>query len=80
MIRPLGFPNFNFAGFVAMGKNAFLDQSGTSYTWAGSVTKIAGRHSIKAGIDYRVNQSSEGVGNDTSGNYSFDRGFTQGQP
>ena len=78
MIRPLGFPNFNFAGFVAMGKNAFLDQSGTSYTWAGSVTKIAGRHSIKAGIDYRVNQSSEGVGNDTSGNYSFDRGFTQG--
>lgn len=78
MVRPLGFPNFNFAGFVAFGKNAFLDQSGTSYTFAGSVTKIAGSHSLKAGIDYRVNQSSEGVGNDTSGNYSFDRTFTQG--
>lgn len=78
MVRPLGFPNFNFAGFAAMGKNSFLDQSGTSYTFAGSVTKISGSHALKAGIDYRINQSSEGVGNDTSGNYSFDRAFTQG--
>ena len=79
MTRPLGFPALSFAGYLAMGRgSAFLDQAGTSYTWAGSVTKIAGKHSVKAGIDFRINQSSEGVGTDSSGNYSFDRSFTQG--
>lgn len=79
MTQPLGFPAFSFAGYVGMGRgSAFLDQAGTSYTWAGSVTRIAGRHNVKIGIEYRVNQSVEGVGVDSSGNYSFDRSFTQG--
>ncbi|MBI3680647.1 MAG: TonB-dependent receptor [Acidobacteria bacterium] len=79
MTRPLGFPVFSYAGLLGMGRgSAFLDQAGTAFTWAGSVTKIAGRHSIKAGIEYRINQSLEGVGIDSSGNYSFDRTFTQG--
>ncbi len=79
MIRPLSFPALSFAGYLAMGRSSsFLDQAGTSYTWAGSVSKVAGRHNLKSGIEYRVNQSSEGVGIDASGNYSFDRAFTQG--
>ncbi|MCC6540199.1 MAG: TonB-dependent receptor, partial [Bryobacterales bacterium] len=79
MTRPLGFPAVNLAGYVGLGRSsAFLDQAGTSFTWAGNVTKIAGKHNVKAGIEYRVNQSSEGVGTDSSGNYSFDRTFTQG--
>jgi len=79
MQGPIGFPVMTFAGYLGLGKdNQFLDQSGTSYTWAGSVTKIAGRHAIKAGIEYRANQSSEAVGIDTSGRYGFNRDFTQG--
>ncbi len=79
MTRPLGFPAFSFAGFLGMGRgSAFLDQAGTSFTWAGSVTRIAGKHTLKAGIDFRINQSLEGVGTDSSGNFSFDRSFTQG--
>ncbi|MEP7365021.1 MAG: TonB-dependent receptor [Acidobacteriota bacterium] len=79
MTKPLGFPAVSFAGYLGMGRgSAFLDQAGTSYTWAGNVTKIAGKHNLKAGIDFRINQSVEGVGTDSSGNYSFDRSFTQG--
>ena len=79
MTRPIGFPVVSFAGFLGMGKGSqFLDQRGNSYTWDGNLTKISGRHQIKAGIEYRVNQSLEGVGTDTSGNFAFDRTYTQG--
>ena len=79
MIKPIGFPVFSFAGYLGMGKaSQFLDQRGTSYTWDANATKVAGRHQLKAGIEYRINQSLEGVGNDTSGNFTFDRTFTQG--
>lgn len=79
MVRPLGFPVFTFAGYVGMGRGSqFLDQRGTSYMWVGNATKIAGRHQFKMGVEYRVNQSMEGVGNDTSGTFAFDRTYTQG--
>lgn len=79
MQRPVGFPYITFAGYLGMGKdNQFLDQAGTSYTWAGSITKVAGRHTMKAGIEFRVNQSFEADGIDTSGRYGFNRDFTQG--
>ena len=77
MVHPLGFPLFAYSGYLGMGRGSqFLDQRGTSFMWVGNVTKIAGRHQLKAGIEYRVNQSLEGVGNDTSGSYTFDRTFT----
>jgi len=79
MSLPIGFPVITFAGYLGMGKdNQFLNQAGTSYTFAGSVTKIAGQHALKAGIEFRANQSAEAVGIDTSGRYGFDRVFTQG--
>jgi len=79
MQTPIGFPVFSYTGYVGMGKGSqFLDQRGTAYTWDANVTKIAGRHQVKAGMEFRINQSREGVGNDTSGNFSFDRTYTQG--
>jgi hypothetical protein len=79
MTKPIGFPVFSYTGYLGMGKGSqFLDQRGTSYTWDANATKIAGRHELKVGLEYRINQSLEGVGSDTSGNFSFDRSFTQG--
>src|SRR5262245_2450406 len=80
MTRPVTFPVFNYGGaYAPMGRgSAFLDQSGTSYTFAGSANKTSGAHNLKFGIDYRINQSSEAVGISSSGNYTFDRRFTQG--
>jgi hypothetical protein len=79
MIHPLGFPVMSFTGYLGMGKaSQFLDQRGTSYMWVANATKIKGSHQIKFGVEYRINQSLEGVGTDTSGNFSFDRAFTQG--
>lgn len=79
MSGPMGFPVIATTGFLGLGKgNQFLIQTGTSYTWAGSITKVAGAHTLKGGIEYRVNQSAEAVGIDASGRYAFDRQYTQG--
>jgi hypothetical protein len=79
MTKPIGFPVFSYTGYLGMGKGSqFLDQRGTSYTWDANATKIAGPHQLKVGLEYRINQSLEGVGSDTSGSFSFDRSFTQG--
>ncbi|HLJ17099.1 MAG TPA: TonB-dependent receptor [Bryobacteraceae bacterium] len=79
MQTPIGFPVFSFSGYVGMGKSSqFLDQRGTAYTWDANATKIAGRHQVKAGLEFRINQSREGVGADTSGTFGFDRTYTQG--
>lgn len=76
---PVGFPVVTAAGYMGLGKGSqHLIQAGTSYTWTGSATKISGGHTLKAGIDYRINQSAESVGIDTSGRYGFNRNFTQG--
>ncbi|MBL8216351.1 MAG: carboxypeptidase regulatory-like domain-containing protein [Bryobacterales bacterium] len=78
MSAPYNFPVFSFAGYTTLGRQSFLDQTGTAFTYAGSMTKTTSRHTFKAGVEYRANQSSEAVGVDTNGNWSFDRAFTQG--
>ena len=50
----------------------FLDQRGTSYTWDANATKIAGRHQLKAGLEYRINQSLEGVGMEQNKWHAYD--------
>ena len=79
LTRPFGFPLVTSAGFLGLGKtNQFLDQRGTSYTWTANATRIAGKHQLKSGLEYRINQSLEGVGTDASGSYTFDRTYSQG--
>ncbi|MGH9160150.1 MAG: TonB-dependent receptor domain-containing protein, partial [Vicinamibacteraceae bacterium] len=79
LVAPLDFPNFSFTNYASLGRGGgFLDQVGTSYTTAFSLTNVRGRHTLKSGVDFRINQSSEVVGADTSGAFSFSRAFTQG--
>jgi len=56
------FPAFNIAGLVAVGSTSsagltFVDLN--SWGQRGSVTWVRGAHSIKAGIDYRVQQLNQ---------------------
>lgn len=79
LTKPLDFPAFGFSNYASLGRGGgFLDQAGTSYTSAFSLTHVRGRHTLKSGIDYRINQSAEIVGADTSGTFFFSRAFTQG--
>ncbi|MGH8245687.1 MAG: carboxypeptidase regulatory-like domain-containing protein, partial [Gammaproteobacteria bacterium] len=80
MNRPLSFPRINVAGYGGLGTGgqAFTDQWGTSYQAAGSLTKIAGAHTWKTGVDYRVLQAVGPNGFNTSGVFDFGPAFTQG--
>src|SRR3954447_12322381 len=72
------FPRITTAGYVALGdsdnrKNAFM-----TYSSLVSVTKVAGRHTWKAGWDGRMIRVNNRESRDTSGNYNFTGAFTQG--
>jgi hypothetical protein len=78
-LRPIGFPVFNAAGYNALGQ-VFSSPLETfqTYSLSGSATLIKGRHTVKAGLDQRLNQVGSNLKQDTNGNYAFNRGFTQG--
>src|SRR5689334_20092062 len=72
------FPLVSTAGYATLGnqdnrRNAFM-----TYTALASVTKVSGPHTIKAGWEGRIIRVNNHEYRDTSGNYSFGTGFTQG--
>ncbi|MCL5744221.1 MAG: TonB-dependent receptor [Acidobacteria bacterium] len=81
VLKPVSFPSTAVTGYAQLGRNGEADytyQAGTTYSWNASATWVHNRHTVKFGIDTRVNQSFENSGFSTSGNFSFGRGFTQG--
>jgi hypothetical protein len=78
-LRPIGFPVFNVAGYNALGQ-VFSSPLETfqTYSLAGSATWTTGRHTVKFGIDARLNQVGSNLKQNTNGNYVFNRAFTQG--
>ena len=49
-----------------------------TYTAAGSVTRIQGAHTLKAGYEGRMIRVNNRESRATSGDFSFSAGFTQG--
>lgn len=79
MSQPISFPAVGVTGYSGLGNAvAFTYQAGTSYSLRGTGSWIRQAHSIKFGADYRIFQSYEYSGFNTSGNFSFARNFTQG--
>ena len=77
-VAPDLFPHFNISDVTALGSAAFNDQPRNTYSVLGSVNKLAGRHFLKVGFDYRVLQFNAFQNNNASGSFSFTRGMTQG--
>ena len=73
------FPSVSTNGYMGMGNNqgvnAFYYRT---QSLQASLTKIKGAHTLKAGVDWRVNSVDQRRGVDPSGTYSFSRVFTQG--
>jgi hypothetical protein len=72
------FPRVTIANYASLGNadnryNAFM-----TYTAAGSLTKIAGAHTWKAGYEGRMIRVNNRESRSTSGNYGFTQAFTQG--
>ncbi|MBI5084977.1 MAG: TonB-dependent receptor [Acidobacteria bacterium] len=72
------FPQLSASGYTSLGNqdnryNAFM-----TYTLAGSMTKLKGAHTLKAGYDGRLIRVNNRESRATSGTFSFSAGFTQG--
>jgi hypothetical protein len=72
------FPQVTTSGYTTLGnqdnrRNAFM-----SYSALASLTKIKGSHTIKTGWEGRMIRVNNHEYRDTSGNYGFTAGFTQG--
>lgn len=71
------FPNISFQNMAALGTNSAGQQIFHSKNFLVGVSKFLGRHSVKAGFDYRrVNNDGLNFGN-SAGQFSFDDTFTR---
>ena len=73
------FPAVGVAGIMAIGAKVpnWFEHTNTLSTNAG-ITRMAGRHNLKAGFQMQVKQNNGLSYSHTSGSYSFTPGFTQG--
>jgi len=72
------FPYFFVDGYDAFGRWADDDDRFYSHTANGTVSQIAGNHSLKFGGDYRRIGEEALFGGPRAGEFEFDAGFTQG--
>jgi len=72
------FPRVSASGYTTLGnqdnrRNAFM-----TYTLAGSLTRMRGPHTLKAGYEGRLIRVNNRESRATSGDFAFTAGFTQG--
>jgi carboxypeptidase family protein len=72
------FPRITAGGYVSLGDSDNRKNSFMTYSLLVGVTKVAGPHTWKAGWDGRMIRVNNRESRDTSGNYNFGAGFTQG--
>ena len=75
------FPVINMSQLYSLGvddNNSFYVHASNNFST--SVAKFMGRHSLKAGFDYRRIKAAGSDANDASGSYSFNGIFTQSNP
>jgi hypothetical protein len=66
----LAFPQMDF-GFGAIGGGALGFRSSTNWDAQEMLTKIAGNHAIKAGVNFRTQQGNNQQGTNLGGSYNF---------
>ncbi|MGC8551062.1 MAG: TonB-dependent receptor domain-containing protein [Acidobacteriaceae bacterium] len=75
------FPGINASGYVGLGEGGFgaaTTASFTSHILALNMNKQAGSHLLQFGGDARLMLVNDDEAGQADGNYSFDRGITQG--
>ncbi|MBK7925964.1 MAG: TonB-dependent receptor [Bryobacterales bacterium] len=79
MSRPSGgrppYISVNSYGFL--GSNSFLFEPTNVFSMAPNVAIIRGRHTIKAGLDFRLSRFTQQQPNYAASRLDFDRGFTR---
>jgi hypothetical protein len=79
-IQTKKFPNFDVTDYYEMGAIDPSDRNLYSWSANGTVSKLLGRHTIKAGVDYRtIGLDSQSFSNG-AGDLNFDRRYTSRDP
>jgi Carboxypeptidase regulatory-like domain len=75
------FPVFRFQDYEGLGSTAFrVTPASTVYHLVGTVSKLLGAHSIKAGFETRVNRVNERNPGNANGSFFFSPQITQQEP
>lgn len=73
------FPGFNIAGFSGIGGGGALLFTGqNTHSIEVSLMRMMGRHSLKYGVDLRLNLFNQIQGGDANGNFNFAQAMTAG--
>jgi hypothetical protein len=72
------FPRTTASGYTNLGNTDNRYNAFVTYTFAGSVSKLMGAHTIKTGYDGRLIQVNNRESRSTSGDFAFTAGMTQG--
>jgi hypothetical protein len=72
------FPRTSASGYTTLGNQDNRYNAFVTYTFAGSVSKLMGAHTLKAGYDGRLIQVNNRESRATSGDFAFTAGMTQG--
>jgi trimeric autotransporter adhesin len=75
-INPQKFPQLMLTGYGGTGFTGANDRTYYSYGFNGTLTKLAGAHSLKVGGDYRILGVDAIVYGHSSGTYTFNGQFT----
>jgi hypothetical protein len=75
--RPF-FPKVSTADLTGTGRDRYYSQVRDTVSIQGNATKLAGRHSLKTGFDFRVPRFHLNRNLNSTGTFNFNRGMTQG--
>ena len=72
------FPRVNLTGYISNGIGG-EERPVNNHTASATLTKFAGKHSLRAGLEYRVYQEADGfMANQQTGQYTFGTTWTRG--
>ena len=75
------FPKFNWANYEGAGSNPYsIDPVAQTNSLQSSIALVKGHHSIKTGLEFRLQRENRQNAGYTAGNFSFDQGFTGQNP
>ena len=70
-------PYIGVQSYGFLGSNSFLFEPTNVFSVQPNVTMVRGKHTIKAGLDYRLSRFTEQRPDFSAGRLDFDRGFTR---
>src|SRR5262249_59011644 len=75
------FPKFNWASYEGAGASPFsIDPVAQTNSLQASIALVKGRHSIKTGLEFRLQRENRQNSGYTAGNFTFDQGFPAPNP